>query len=136
MAAPSACNKRLWEFYVIKNKDINEQLRYVSRYTDMNSPLKIIVAGNEKRSLAHQINDFWIQDCAAAVENLLLTATELGVGTCWCGIFPLVTPVNRVRKILNLEDNIIPMALIQIGYPDEEFEPRTQYEEKRVHIVE
>lgn len=58
MAAPSACNKRPWEFYVIKNKDLQEQLRHVSRYSDMDSSLIIIVAGNDKRSLNHSVNDF------------------------------------------------------------------------------
>jgi nitroreductase len=136
MAAPSACNKRPWEFYVIKNKDIQDDIRQISRYFSWNSTLMIIVAGNEKRSVNHRINDFWIQDCAAATENMLLTATSLGLGTCWCGLSPMVTPVKKVRKILNLEEHIIPLALIHIGYPDEELEPRTQYNQKRVHVIE
>ncbi|MFA5766195.1 MAG: nitroreductase family protein [Bacilli bacterium] len=136
MAAPSACNMQPWEFFVIKNKEILEQLRKTSRYSDRTAPLIIIVAGNDKRSLNHRENDFWIQDCSAAIENILLAATELGLGTCWCGLFPMVTPVKRVRKILNLEEHIIPLALIHIGYPNEELEPRTQYDKKRVHIIE
>lgn len=136
MAAPSACNKRPWEFYVIKNKDLQKQLRSVSTYSKMKSALMIIVAGNDKRSLNHRVNDFWIQDCAAAVENILLCATELGIGSCWCGLFPMVSPVKRVKEILSLEEHIIPMALINLGYPDEHPEPRTQYEEKRIHIYE
>lgn len=136
MAAPSACNKQPWEFYIIRNKEILEQLRQVSPYSDRTAPLIIIVAGNDKRSLSHKINDFWIQDCSAAIENILLTAIEMGLGTCWCGLFPMVTPTKRVRKILNLEEHIIPLALIHIGYPDEELEPRTQYNEKRIHVIE
>ncbi len=136
MAAPSACNKRPWEFYVIRNKEIQESLRKVSRYTNYESPLIIVVAADDKRSLGHRINDFWIQDCAAAIENMLLTATSLGLSTCWCGLFPMVTPVKRTRKVLNLPENIIPMALIHIGYSDEVAEPRTQYNQKRVHIIE
>lgn len=135
MAAPSACNKRPWEFYVIKNPEILEQLRHVSRYSNMNSSLIIIVAGNDKRSLNHKDNDFWIQDCSAATENILLTATELGIGSCWCGLYPLVTPVKSIRKLLGLEEHIIPLALIHLGYPAESSEPRTQYDEKRVHYV-
>lgn len=136
MAAPSACNKRPWEFYVIKNADVREQLKQVSKYSNMNSSLNIIVAGNDKRSLSKKDNDFWIQDCSAAVENILLTATELGIGSCWCGLYPTVTPTKRVRKILNLEEHIIPMALIHLGYSEQTPEPRTQYDEKRVHFFE
>jgi len=136
MAAPSACNKRPWEFYVVKNKSLQEQLRYVSRYSNMNSSLIIIVAGNERRSLAHRINDFWIQDCSAAIENMLLSATSLGIASCWCGLFPLVTPVKKVKAILGLDDHIIPMALIHLGYSDSFADPRTQYDEKRIHLYE
>ena len=136
MAAPSACNKRPSEFYVVNNKSLQEQLRYVSRYSNMNSSLIIIVAGNERRSLAHRINDFWIQDCSAAIENMLLSATSLGIASCWCGLFPLVTPVKKVKAILGLDDHIIPMALIHLGYSDSVADPRTQYDEKRIHLYE
>ena len=135
MAAPSACNKRPWEFYVVRDAELRERLRHVSRYSDMASALNIIVAGNDKRSLNHKINDFWIQDCSAATENLLLAATELGLGACWCGLFPMETPVKRVREILTLPEHIIPMALLHIGSPAQEPPPRTQYDEKRVHIL-
>ena len=101
-----------------------------------NSSLIIIVAGDDKRSLGHRVNDFWIQDASAAVENMLLTATDLGIGSCWCGLFPMVTPVKRVRRILNLEEHIIPMAMVHLGYPAEDNPPRTQYDEKRIVILE
>lgn len=136
MAAPSACNKRPWEFYVIKNRGLQEQLRHVSRYSNMNSSLIIIVAGNDKRSLNHKVNDFWIQDCSAAIENILLTAVELGIGSCWCGLFPMVTPVKKVRELLKLEEYITPMALIHLGYPTEKSEARTQYDVKRIHVYD
>lgn len=134
MAAPSACNMRPWLFYVVKNPELRDKLRGVSKYSDMNSSLIIIVAGDEKRSLNHRVNDFWIQDCAAATQNILLAATELGIGSCWCGLFPMVSPVKRTREILELDESVIPLALIHLGYPDENPEPRTQYDEKRVRV--
>lgn len=136
MAGPSACNKRPWEFYVIKNGELLVELRKVSRFSNMNSTLIIIVAGNEKRFLNHKENDFWIQDCSSAGENILLCATELGIGSCWCGLFPMVTPVKRVRELLHLDESIIPLALIHLGYSDVVTEPRTQYDEKHVHTIE
>ncbi len=136
MAAPSACNKRPWEFYVIKNPEKLAELRKVSRYSDYESPLNIVVCADTKRSLANRVNDFWIQDCSSAIENILLTAVSEGLGTCWCGLFPMVTPIKRTRASLELPENIIPLGLIHIGYPKEEVSARTQYEEKRVHIIE
>lgn len=136
MAAPSACNKRPWEFYVVKSKQLQDRLRTVSRYSNMNSSLIIVVAGNERRSLAHRVNDFWIQDCAAAVENMLLTATSLDIASCWCGLFPMVTPVKKVRAILGLEEHIIPLALVHLGFSEVQAIPRTQYEENRIHVYE
>ena len=103
-------------------------LKNVGRYSNMDSSLIIIVVGNDKRSLNHRVNDFWIQDCAAA--------TEMGIASCWSGLFPMVTPVKKVRKILGLEEHIIPMALIHLGYSNQKPEPRTQYNKKRIHIFE
>lgn len=136
MAAPSARNMQPWMFYVVKNKELQEKLRHVSRYSNMNSALMIVVAGDDKRSLGHRINDYWIQDCSAAAENILLAAAALGVGSCWCGLFPQATPVKRVRELLQLDENIIPMALIQLGYPNADVEPRTQYNVKRVRVYD
>lgn len=136
MAAPSACNKRPWEFYVIKNNELQSQLKKSSKFAGMNSNVIIIVAGNTNNSLSKKDNDFWIQDCSAAVENILLVATENNIGTCWCGLYPNKLAANRVRKILNIENHIIPMALIHLGYPAEEKESRTQFEESKVHIYE
>ena len=133
MAGPSAHNKQPWEFYVIKDPKIQEELRGASQYTNLNSSLMIVVAGDDKRSLNHRVNDFWIQDCSAAIENMLLTATDLGLGSCWCGLFPLITPIKRVREILHLDKTIIPLALLHFGYPDEKKEARTQYDPQRVH---
>lgn len=136
MAAPSACNKRPWVFYVIKNKAMQDQLKTVSRYTYYDSPLMIIVCGNQKKRLSSRNDDFWIHDCSAAIENILLEAVELGLGSCWCGLHPMVTPVKRVKELLSLPEELLPLALIHIGYPDEEKEPRTQYDEKLIVTLE
>ncbi|NLV85388.1 MAG: nitroreductase family protein [Spirochaetales bacterium] len=135
MAAPSAHNRQPWEFYVVKNRPLQERLRRVSRYSNMNSSLIIIVAGNQQRFMAPPASDFWVQDCSAAVENLLLSATSLGIASCWCGLFPSSGASGKVREILGLEGHIIPMALIHLGYSDLVAAPRTQYDEARVHLI-
>lgn len=135
MAAPSACNKQPWEFYVIRDEKIREKMREVSLFTRMNATLMIVVAGNRKRALSKRENDFWIQDCAAATENILLTATDLGLGACWCGLYPMEGPVEKTKAVLSLPEEMIPMALIQLGYPAQAPEARTQYDEKKVHMI-
>lgn len=135
MAAPSARNQQPWEFYVIRNVDVLNKIRSIGRNFDFNSNLMIVVCGNTSRSITQNDNDFWIQDCSAAVENILLAAEELGLGSVWCGLYPVVERANAVKELIEAEDNIIPMALIHIGYPDEEKEPRTQYKEEYVHYI-
>ena len=135
MAAPSACNKKPWAFYVVTNDEKLEELRKSSRYTGYKSPLNIIVCGDISKSLSDKPNDFWIQDASSAIENILIEAVELELGTCWCGIFPMEIPQKNVKKILNLPENIIPLGIIHIGYPDEEKEARTQFDESCVKYI-
>jgi len=135
MAGPSACNKMPWEFYVVENEDILQELHSASKWTDIDAPLAIVVCGNLSRALPLQLADFWIHDCSAASENILLRACDLGLGSVWCGIYPQKNPIKKVQKILDLKEKIIPLNIIYIGYPDQNVEPRTQFEEKRVHYV-
>lgn len=136
MAAPSACNKQPWEFYVIKNSELLDDVKKIGRYTNFNSPCVIVVCGNRERTLSKRENDFFIQDCSAAIENILLRATSLGLGTVWCGIMPMEVTYKKAIETLNLPDNIEPLGMIHVGYPDEEKEERTQYKEDYVHIYE
>ena len=135
MSGPSACNRRPWIFYVIKDQDKLNELRKASRFSNMNAPLAIVVVGDLSRSLPLQLKDFWIQDCSAATENILLRATDLGLGSLWCGIYPQKRPVERVKDILGITNSDIPLNIIYIGYGDEEKESRDQYEKNRVKII-
>ena len=85
------------------------------------------------RALASQLAPFWIQDCSAATENILLQATELGLGAVWCGIYPQKRAEKRVSDLLGLKPNQIPLNILFIGHPAENPEPRDQYNEKYVH---
>ena len=135
MSGPSACNRRPWIFYVIKDQDKLNELRKASRFSNMNAPLAIVVVGDLSRSLPLQLKDFWIQDCSAATENILLRVTDLGLGSLWCGIYPQKRPVERVKKILGITNSDIPLNIIYIGYGDEEKESRDQYEKNRVKVI-
>jgi len=136
MAAPSAHNKQPWEFYVIKSKDIQEKIRGLHEYYNRNSDLMIVVCGNRLDQDQEQILDFWVEDCSAAVENMLLEATELGLGSLWCGIYPRENAVSAYKDILGLKgDDIIPMALLHFGYKAEERRPKTEYKESKIHFI-
>lgn len=135
MSAPSACNKQPWEFYVVTNEDKINELKNASMFTKYKAPLVIVVCGNLSRALPLQLSSFWIQDCSAATENILLRVTDLGLGAVWCGVHPQKRVEEKVRKCLELDDKKVPLNIIFIGYPDQFPEPRDQYNEKRVHYV-
>ena len=135
MSGPSACNKKPWDFYVITNPQKLEELKASSMFTKMLSPLAVVVCGDLSRALPLKMAEYWIQDCSAATENILLRATDLGLGAVWCGIYPQKKAIEKVQKILEIPKTQIPLNLIFIGHPAEEPEARDQYEEKRVHYI-
>ena len=130
MAAPSSSNRKPWHFVVVTDRQILDNLARVHPYGKMlfEAPLCIAVCGDKTISPSA-----WVQDCSAAAENLLLAASALGLGAVWLGVHPRETRVGPIRKVLNIPETIVPLNLISIGHPAEEKEPRTQYDELRVH---
>jgi nitroreductase len=131
MAAPSASNLKPWHFVVVTNKRKLEKLAEIHPHGKMLSeaPLCIAVCGDLAIS-----ESFWVQDCSAATENLLLAATALGLGSVWLGVYPRQDRVDNIRRVLKLPETVTPLNLVSIGYPAEEKETRTQYDEMRVHL--
>lgn len=135
MSGPSACNRQPWEFYVITNENKLEELKKASKFSKYSAKLAIVVCGNLSRALPLQMASYWIQDCSAATENLLLRATDLGLGAVWCGIHPQKRAEERIHQILDIPQSQVPLNLILMGHPAEEPESRDQYEAKRVHYI-
>lgn len=133
MSGPSACNKTPWEFYVVQDPVKLELLRGAARFSKMKAPLAIVVCGALNRALPLQLAPFWVQDCSAATENILLCAADLGLGAVWCGIHPQKRAEQKVAKALDLPDSQIPLNIIYIGHPAEQPEPRDQYNPKYIH---
>ncbi len=133
MAAPSAMNSQPWEYVVVTDPKTLEDLRNNLMFAKMKAPAAICVLGSDRSRLGKAGIKFWVQDCSAATENILLAATSLGLGSVWVGIHPVVLFERTVKNILNLPAGVTPFNLIYVGYPDEVKEPRTQYDEKRVH---
>lgn len=133
MLAPSACNQQPWHFLVITEKAIREKVSRASPYCHMaaNAPLVIIVCGD---TINEKAPGFWVQDCSAATENLLLAARDLELGSVWCGIYNEEDRVTAIRNIFHLPDGIIPLNLICIGYPATGFKPEDRFDSKKVHF--
>lgn len=130
MAAPSASNRKPWHFVVITERKKLDELADKHPYGKMlfEAPLCIAVCGDPEIS-----KRYWVQDCSAATENLLLAAVALGLGAVWLGVHPSEEREAEVRRALGLPEAIVPLNLISIGHPAEKKEPRTQYDEARVH---
>lgn len=135
MSGPSACNKCPWEFYVVTSRDKLDALKSASRFMGFNAPLAIVVCGNLAKALPLKFSEYWIQDCSAATENILLRATDLGLGAVWCGAHPQKRAEEKIRAALGMPDKQIPLNIIFIGYPAETPEPRDQYDTAKIHFI-
>jgi nitroreductase len=133
MAAPSAMNIKPWEFVVVTDSKILSEIRSSLMFGKHNAPAAIVVCGNTSFFKLPIASRFWVQDCSAATENILLAAVELGLGTVWLGIHPIHNYKKRISKVLSLPENVTPLNVIYVGYPAEEKAPRTQYNPERVH---
>lgn len=136
MAAPSAANRQPWEFIVVTEGGRMKELKDVLFFGQYDAPAAIIICGNMKLAFPNSGREYWVQDCSAAAENLMLAAVELGLGTVWIGIYPEPQKMKPLCRVLNIPENVLPLGVIYVGYPDEEKEPRTQYNEKRVYWQE
>ncbi len=130
MAAPSARNRKPWHFVVVTGRDRLNQLSEAHPYGDMlkQAPAAIAVCGDTAIS-----PDYWVQDCSAATENILIAAASIGLGSVWLGCHPRRERVEAIKEVLEIPENTEVLSLIAIGHPGEEKEPRTQYDSSRVH---
>ena len=135
MAAPSAVAKDPWHFIVVQNRETLNKIADVLPSAKMlyQATAAFIVCGDINKANI-QAESYLLQDLSAAVENILIAANILKLGTCWLGIHPRKDRLSGIRQLFNLSDNIIPMCGIAIGWPAEKPEARTRYRNERVHI--
>jgi len=116
MYAPSAVNKQPWHFVVIDRKELMESIMEIHPNAGMLSTAShaVVVCGDEQ--LQHD-DGYWVVDCGAATENLLLAAHALGLGGCWVGLHPRETRKNHISRLLGLPAHVQPFALVALGYP-------------------
>ena len=135
MAAPSAVAKDPWRFVVIRNRPKLLDLAAALPNGQMlaSAALGIAVCGDLPAAHDQQLS-YLLQDCSAAIENLLLCAHILGLGACWLGVHPREKRVSAVKQILSLPPSVIPVACIAIGHPAEAKESRTRFNRDYVHF--
>ena len=134
MAAPSAVAKDPWEFIVVRDRTMLNRLASGLPNGQMlsDAALGIVVCGDLARAHDRQLS-YLLQDCSAAIENLLLAAHALGLGACWLGVHPREERVAHVRSLLAIPADVIPVSAVSLGWPAESPAPRTRYRAAAVH---
>ena len=135
MAAPTAVNKQPWHFVAVTDKAKLAELAG-RRGMIKQAGVAIVVCGNMGKAMQGPAQAFWIQDCSAATENILLTANALGLGAVWTGCYPMNDRVVEVSKVLKLPETIIPLCVIAIGHPAERPTPKDKWKPENVSYNE
>ena len=134
MAAPTAVNSQPWTFVVLKDMDKRQKLAEALPNAGdklTSSAVNIIVCGNTQKMLEREPS-YWIQDCSAATENLLLAANALGLGAVWCGIYPSEERVRTLSETVGLDSNLIPLCIIPVGHPSGEPQIKDKWKEENI----
>ncbi len=132
MAAPSAGNEQPWHFVVVRDRAVLDAIPKFHPYSAMlkYASVAIVVCGDLSKE---KFKGFWVQDCSAATENLLLAATAKGLGAVWTALHPFEDRVAGMRRLLSLPENIIPLSLVPLGFPEEQPGRADRFDAGRVH---
>lgn len=137
MAAPSACAKDPWRFVVVRDRSRLATIAAGLPNGPMlaNAAVGIVVCGDI--DAAHgNLESYMLQDCSAAIENLLLAVSMLGLGACWLGVHPKEDRMTVLTDILGLPPNIVPVCTVAIGHPAKTPTARTRFNHDYVHQEE
>lgn len=132
MQAPSARNERPWEFLVVCSEAGKQSLAQASPYAKMcrNAAAVIVVLANMDRIAAN--SPWWVQDVSACTENILIRATDLGLGAVWLGMYPRQDRMQAIREAFSLPERCVPFAAIPVGYPAKEAQYEDHFDETRI----
>lgn len=129
MAAPSGMDRRPWEFVVVTDRAALDSMAAGLPYAKMltQAPMAIVVCGDSTRS------SYWYVDCSAVTQNILLAAEALGLGAVWTAAYPYEGRIGIVRKYTNMPEQIVPLCIIPVGYPDGPQKAKDKYDESKIH---
>ena len=133
MQAPSARNTQPWEFVVTQKREILKRIPDIHPYAKMvpTAGAVILVCGNME--LQSEIG-YIVEDCSAAVQNILLEAVNQNLGAVWLGIYPRPERMEGVSSLFKLPEHVVPIALVSVGVPGESKDFDDRYREKKVHL--
>jgi nitroreductase len=132
MQAPSARNQQPWQFAIIDDPKILAEIPAFMPNAAMaaHAPLAILICGDLSLETSP---GYWVVDCAAAAQNVLLAAHGLELGAVWCGVYPREPRMDGLRRLLGLPENVVAHSLVVLGYPAEQLPPVNRYKPERVH---
>ena len=134
MAAPTAVNRQPWAFYVVTAREtldaLGEQLPYAKML--FQAQAAIVVCGDMEKAGNLKEQAYWVQDCSAATQNILLAAESMGLGAVWTATFPYDDRTRVVVEILNLPEKHVPLNVIPIGYPTGEDQPKNKWNSENI----
>jgi nitroreductase len=132
MAAPSAHNGRPWRFVVVRDREVLARLAKATLFAGpvADAPVGIVVLA-ERRVSAYA--GFWVIDCAAAIENALVAARAIGLGSVWIGVHPIRPFGAAVRRVVEAPRDLHVHSMIAIGRPAKERTAQDRFEAEWVH---
>lgn len=135
MYAPSARNQQPWHFIVVTDRDLLDKIKNSHPYAGMlnDAQAAILVCGDQELELS---KGYWVVDCSAATQNILLAAHGIGLGAVWLGIHPREERKDAIHNLFNLPAKIQVLSLISVGYPDEIKEMPERFKPERIHYNE
>ena len=132
MCAPSAGNARPWHFIVLTDRSILDEIPKIHPFAAMvrQAHTAVLVCGDIE---LEKYKGYWVLDCSAATQNILIAAHAKGLGAVWCGVYPSEDRVMNFEKLFSLPENIVPFSLVPIGFPAEEKQPLERFDASRIH---
>ena len=133
MYAPSAFNKQPWQFLAVDKKEILDKIFKIIPHAEMlqQAAAAIIVCGD--KNLEENINLIAL-NCSAATQNALLAIHDLGLGAVWVSAYPADETITGLKKLFNLPENIVPISVLSIGYPDEVVPAEERFIPEKIHF--
>jgi len=133
MAAPSAGNQQPWRFVVLRDPAARQAVAAHSPHAAMlpGAPLGIVVCGDLD---AERHAGYWVQDCSAAVENMLIAAHAIGLGAVWLGYYPREERWRGAQRALGIPERVVPLCVLAVGRPAEEKGPAGRHDAAMVHL--
>lgn len=132
MYAPSAGNQQPWHFVVIRDRMKLDRIPSFHPYSHMilQAKVAILVCGDPAGG---KWPTYWVQDCSAATQNILLAARDFGLGSVWAGVYPDEGRMAGFRELLAIPQSVFPFALIPLGWPMGEFARVQRFRPERIH---